>query len=82
MLASLTLSLQDREPDETMSVAGSVRHQRRNSVATTTSDNTQDPYMAALVDSRCLSICISLLERVNGVSTPDDSNLDPTNDVV
>lgn len=51
-----------------MSIAGSVRHQRRNSVATTTSDNAQDPYMAALVDSRCLSICISLLERVNGVS--------------
>lgn len=25
--------------------------------------------MAALIDSRCLSICISLLERVNGVST-------------
>jgi hypothetical protein len=24
--------------------------------------------MAALIDSRCLSICISLLERVNGVS--------------
>ncbi|KAI5451535.1 chromosome condensation complex Condensin, subunit G [Naganishia albida] len=56
----------DREPDETMSVAGSVRYQRRNSVATTASDNAQDPYMAALVDSRCLSICISLLERVNG----------------
>lgn len=74
------MSSQDREPDETMSVAGSVRYQRRNSVATTASDNAQDPYMAALIDSRCLSICISLLERVNGVSTPRRNNGGLAND--
>jgi hypothetical protein len=51
-----------------MSIAGSVRHQRRASFASASAEAPQDAYMAALIDSRCLSICISLLERVNGVS--------------
>lgn len=51
-----------------MSVADSIRYQRRNSVATNAAESPQDAMMAVLVDSRCLAICISLLERVNGVS--------------
>lgn len=61
---------QERDQDDTMSVADSIRYQRRNSVATTTdvAESPQDAMMAVLIDSRCLAICISLLERVNGVS--------------
>ncbi|KAJ9103123.1 hypothetical protein QFC21_002545 [Naganishia friedmannii] len=56
----------EREQDDTMSVADSIRYQRRNSVATDVADSPEDAMMAVLIDSRCLAICISLLERVNG----------------
>ncbi|KAJ9118074.1 hypothetical protein QFC24_006346 [Naganishia onofrii] len=59
----------ERDQDDTMSVADSIRYQRRNSVATTTTnvgESPQEAMMAVLIDSRCLAICISLLERVNG----------------
>ncbi|KAJ9110074.1 hypothetical protein QFC19_001745 [Naganishia cerealis] len=56
----------ERDHEDTMSVADSIRYQRRNSVATNTADSPEDAMMAVLIDSRCLSICISLLERVNG----------------